>query len=193
MKRMELIAAAMLALAAGHARAEEAYPPPDAPQAQPVEAQAAESAGWSDAAPAGQWVYTEQYGWIWMPYGDAYSYVPPDAGEPYEYVYYPAYGWTWVVAPWIWGYGPWPYFGIYGAASFGWYGLGYWRTPWRWNYRPAPFPGRIGTPVRGFRPNAAPGPGRTFGPRPAPRSGFSGFAGHPHSAGGGGHARGGHR
>jgi hypothetical protein len=41
------------------------------------------------AVPAGQWVYTQQYGWVWMPYGDAYSYVPPDGqGQPYEYVVY---------------------------------------------------------------------------------------------------------
>src|ERR1700694_2639861 len=79
-------------------------PAPDAPpQTQAPDAQTASS---------GQWVYTQQYGWVWMPYGDAYSYVPPDGeGEPYEYVYYPSYGWTWGVGPWVWGYGPLPEFG----------------------------------------------------------------------------------
>jgi hypothetical protein len=76
------------------------------------------------AAP-GQWVYTGQYGWVWMPYGDGYTYVPSEGGVPNMYVYYPAVGWTWVVAPWIWGWGPSPYWGIYGTVGFGWYGYGY--------------------------------------------------------------------
>jgi hypothetical protein len=86
-----------------------------------------------------------------MPYGDAYSYVPPEGeGQPYEYVYYPSHGWTWVVAPWIWGFGPWPYFGVYGPAHFGWYGHGWRRSPWRWRFRPAaPFHG--GFASHGFR------------------------------------------
>ncbi|MBX3155312.1 MAG: hypothetical protein KF773_04900 [Deltaproteobacteria bacterium] len=60
----------------------------------------------------GQWVYTEQYGWVWMPYSDAYVYTPEYAtgGYPYQYVYYPSYGWTWLVAPWIWGIGITPFF-----------------------------------------------------------------------------------
>ena len=89
----------------------EAPPPPSAkPPASPAQQQAAEA----QTASSGQWVHTQQYGWVWMPYGDAYSYVPPEGeGQPYEYVYYPSHGWTWVVAPWIWGFGPWPYFGVY--------------------------------------------------------------------------------
>ncbi|HET6438973.1 MAG TPA: hypothetical protein VFG59_12975 [Anaeromyxobacter sp.] len=72
-----------------------------------------------------------------MPYGDTYSWVPPDGyGEPYAYVYYPDYGWTWVVAPWVWGIGPWPFFGVLGPVRFGWYVHGWWHTPWRWHYRP---------------------------------------------------------
>ncbi len=76
-------------------------------------------------APTGQWVYTDQYGWVWMPYGDAYSYVPSNGAEPDMYVYYPSVGWCWVVAPWLWGFGPLPFFGIYGPWHFGWYGHGY--------------------------------------------------------------------
>ena len=78
-------------------------------------------------APSGQWVYTSQYGWIWMPYGDAYAYVPVGGAAPDMYVYYPAVGWTWVVAPWVWGLGPRPYFGVYGFARFAWYGRGFGR------------------------------------------------------------------
>lgn len=139
------------------------------------------------AASSGQWVSTQQYGWVWMAYGDAYSYVPPDGdGEPYAYLYYPAYGWTWVVAPWIWGFGPWPHFGVIGATHFGWFGHGWWRTPGRWRFRPAPFHG-------GFAFN------NRFGPAPF-RGGFvghgtaggHGFVAHGHFAGGGGGGRGGH-
>src|SRR5690242_3218562 len=75
------------------------------------------------AAPStsGQWVYTSQYGWVWMPYGSAYTYLPASA-YPDMYVYAPAFGWRWVVAPWVWGIGPHPYFGVYGWNRFAWYG-----------------------------------------------------------------------
>ena len=89
------------------------------------------------AAPApgrtGQWVYTQQYGWVYMPYGQAYTYVPPsDNGYPYMYLYYPRYGWTWVAAPWVWGWGPRPHFGACtGYRYYHWYPY---RRPWF--YRP---------------------------------------------------------
>ena len=139
--------------AAAPATAPVAAPEPPATPAAPPE---------SPAPPSGQWAYTQQYGWLWMPYGDAYTSLPPDGdGEPYEYVYYPSLGWTWVVAPWIWGFGPWPFFGIHGPYAFGWYGHGWWRSPWRWHFRPGPFAG-------GFA---------FHGVRPAPAHGFSPFAG----------------
>ncbi len=113
-------------------------------------------------APPGQWIYTQQYGWVWMPYADDYTYVPPDGyGEPYAYVYYPVYGWTWIAAPWVWGFGPWPYFGVHGPVFFAWYRHGWWRSPWHWHFAPSfafhgvrPVPGRgaivwRGAPVRG--------------------------------------------
>ena len=66
-------------------------PPP--PHAQPIEPPAAENAPRSPAPapapPAGQWVYTRQYGWLWMPYEQAYTYVVPDAALAYMFVYYP--------------------------------------------------------------------------------------------------------
>ena len=74
-------------------------------------------------APAtGQWVYTSQYGWVWIPYGSQYTYTPTAAGVyPSEYVYYPTYGWTWVTAPWVFGWGIQPFFGVYGPYHYGWY------------------------------------------------------------------------
>jgi hypothetical protein len=177
--------------------AQPAEPPPTTP---PPPAQVR-----GPTTPAGQWIYTDQYGWIWMPYSDGYTYVPPDGyGEPYAYVYYPLYGWTWLAAPWVWGFGPWPYFGYYGPARFAWYGHGWWRNPSRWSYvpsrpgprtlptwrgsagygvsRPAPFRG--GAVVRGGGYYTSPGGGRGAVP--------SGGAG-SHGAGARGWGRGGRR
>jgi hypothetical protein len=110
-------------------------PPPAPPAVQPPPPQPAPSEA---AVPSGQWVYTSQYGWIWMPYSSDYSSVPSDGwGEPYLYVYYPAWGWCWIGAPWVWGVGPWPWFGPVGPRHFYWYTTGWWRQPWRWHYTPA--------------------------------------------------------
>jgi hypothetical protein len=107
-------------------------PPPEVTPGPPVtEPAQPEQAPLVQQAPApsgsGQWVYTSQYGWIWMPYGNAYTYAPAGGAAPDMYVYYPAFGWTWVVAPWVWGLGPQPYFGVYGPARFAWYGRGFGR------------------------------------------------------------------
>ena len=107
---------------------------------------------------SGQWVYTGQYGWVFMPYGAGYTYLPASA-YPDMYVYYPAYGWRWVVAPWVWGIGPRPYFGVYGGTRFGWYGHGYGR--W-YGYRGGPVwaargwgrPGWYGSPAHRVYPGA---------------------------------------
>lgn len=118
-------------------------PPPETPPPSPPQAKGSEQ----PAPSSGQWVFTEQYGWIWMPYGDAYSYAPEDGkGEPYVYVYYPAVGWTWVVAPWIWGWGPLPHC-VLGCWHFRWYGHG-WGPAWR-GFRPAPY--RRGFVFHGYR------------------------------------------
>jgi hypothetical protein len=84
--------------------------------------QATPRAAGSGAVPPGQWVYTEQYGWLWMPYSEAYTYAPAGAVDPYMYVYYPTVGWTWLVAPWVWGWGPSPFFGFYTPWRFAWFG-----------------------------------------------------------------------
>jgi len=100
--------------------------PPQQPPAPPVQAQspsqAQQPAGPAQAAGGGQWVYTSEYGWIWMPYGNQYTYEgAANDAYPYSYVYYPSYGWTWLAAPWVWGWGPYPYFGPRGPGGFGWY------------------------------------------------------------------------
>ena len=120
----------------------EAPPTPPDPVPPPPSEQPSPGAH-PNAAPPGGWVYTQQYGWVWMPYGDAYWYVPPNGyGQPYQYIYYPTGGWVWVAAPWIWGIGPWPWFGVVRPARFGWYAFGWWRVPWRW-HRPVPFRGVV--------------------------------------------------
>lgn len=105
--------------------ATQAPAPPEAqPQAEP------------SSAPAGEWVFTGEYGWLWMAYGDAYTFTPDyEYGDPYMYVYYPAVGWTWVVAPWLWGRGPMPYFVAGGGVKFVWHGCG-WGEHWHGD-RPA--------------------------------------------------------
>jgi len=86
-------------------------PPPPATATNPA----------SPPAPDGQWVYTNQYGWLWMPYGQPYTYVRPDSDVAYVYAYYPAYGWRWVDSPWVFGLGPAPYWGVRGRVGFAWY------------------------------------------------------------------------
>jgi hypothetical protein len=148
---------------------EEAPPPADdAQQPAPAPPQVAQAPA-PQGTPEGQWVQTDQYGLVWMPYADAYTYVPPDGyGEPYMYVYCEPYGWSWLAAPWVWGFGPWPHFGVYGFAHFGWYGHGWWRTPGRWHWAPGRFHGGWGG-GRGFPSRSFPGSG---GARSAP--GFRG-------------------
>jgi hypothetical protein len=105
---------------------------PPAPPAPPPEQESVEPtpgvAVPTQPASQGQWVYTDQYGWIWMPFAQSYTYLPTTGAVPQMYVYYPSVGWTWVVAPWVWGLGPQPYFGVVGPARFVWWGrgLGHW-------------------------------------------------------------------
>jgi hypothetical protein len=81
--------------------------------------------------PPGQWVFTNQYGWVWMPYGNDFTAGPVfDGGDPCMYVYSGVWGWRWVAAPWVFGIGPAPYWGVYGYARFGWYGRPWFGHPW---------------------------------------------------------------
>jgi hypothetical protein len=98
-------------------------PPPTSPPptAQPMEPHAgvANSTPGSPGVP-GEWVNTNQYGWVWVPYDQQYTHVVEDSGVAYEFVYYPSFGWRWVVAPWVLGIGPGPYF-MHGPRRFAWY------------------------------------------------------------------------
>ena len=127
-----------------------AAPPP--PSAQPIELhqqQPPTSAAPPQAPtppPAGQWVYTQQYGWLWMPYDQRYTYVVDSSALAYEYAYYPAYGWGWVVAPWILGFGSVPHWGTFGPGRFAWYahpwfrvGTTHLRPSWGLGARPGGF------------------------------------------------------
>jgi hypothetical protein len=131
-------------------------PPPQVPQAQ--------------AAPGGQWVHTQQYGWVWMPYGNQYVYTPEDtsgSANPYAYVYYPTYGWTWLAAPWVWGWGPHVYFSIGRPGYFGWYHHRHFVGGYRGHGFVRGFRGPVyrGGFVRGYR-------------APVYRGGFRGGVGH---------------
>ena len=99
-------------------------PPPPPPETSPPEYPATPGAPPPQpaAAPAGEWVYTAEYGWLYMPLDRQFVYIPPDPHVfPEEYVYYPAYGWRWVVSPWVYGYGPQPRWGRAGPTVFVWY------------------------------------------------------------------------
>src|SRR6185295_4909704 len=55
-------------------------PPPAQPPAPPAQAEVQQPAQPQAVAPsaaqpaaAGQWVYTSEYGWVWMPYGAQYT------------------------------------------------------------------------------------------------------------------------
>jgi len=75
----------------------------------------------------GQWVYTAQYGWLWMPFAPQFVHVPMGGAPPQMFVYYPFFGWQWAVAPWVWGLGPQPYWGVHGVVRFPWWGRGFGR------------------------------------------------------------------
>jgi hypothetical protein len=97
-----------------------APPAPPPPMAQPP----------AEAPPpeGGQWIYTSQYGWLWMPYSRDYTYVSGDGGAAYEYAYYPNGGWRWVNAPWVLGWGPSPYWGRLGPRHYVWYSRPWFRV-----------------------------------------------------------------
>jgi hypothetical protein len=69
----------------------------------------------------GQWVYTGQYGWTYMPYAQPYTYVAPSGELAYTYVYGPGLGWRWALSPWVLGWGPRPWWGVRSYRRFVWY------------------------------------------------------------------------
>jgi hypothetical protein len=111
--------------------ADPTWTPPAAPEPPPPPQAAAHNHAYAygtpapavvvPAAPAGQWVYTNQYGWIWIPYSASYTYVP-SAQVAYTYAYYPRHGWRWISTPWVLNVGPTPHWGRLGPSRFDWYG-----------------------------------------------------------------------
>jgi hypothetical protein len=113
-----------------------APPPPTAAPQQPATPALTTPVRVAAPAPEGQWVFTQQYGWVYMPYAQSYTYVPA-VGDPLVYVYYGSAGWRWVRAPWLIGTGPSPYWGPMGYVRFAWYA-----RPWfarRIVYRPGSY------------------------------------------------------
>ena len=139
-------------------------PPPPAVNPPPQPQQQAPS----QTLPTGQWIYTQQYGWVYAPYDQNYTYVDPDATAAQMYVYRPTVGWGWYVSPWVLSVGPRPYWGSWGPNRFVWYS-----HPW-FHARP-----RYYGPGWGPRNNVY-GP-RRWGPGPAHA--------HPRGAWGGGGRR----
>jgi hypothetical protein len=169
--------------------------PPAQPPAPPVQSQAQaqpqiqQSAAVAPESQSGQWVYTSEYGWIWMPYGNQYTYEGTTSDPyPYSYVYYPSYGWTWLAAPWVWGWGAYPYFGLRGPMGFGWY-VGLYRSGHGWGGYRGGGPRGITGVIRGGNPSA--GAARAASGYHA-ASGFRGNSGSVSHGGFAGHAGGGH-
>ncbi|MGA8890720.1 MAG: hypothetical protein WB493_04065, partial [Anaeromyxobacteraceae bacterium] len=116
------------------------------------------------SAPAGQWVFTSQYGWVWMPHGTSFTFVPTGGGTPNMYVFWPSVGWSWVIAPWVWGWGPMPWFGFAGWGGYPWWGWGF--GTWYGFARPYAYAGWYGGGWYGGGRWHGVGPGFPAPPRP---------------------------
>lgn len=111
----------------GAPAAPQAYAAPQAPAAPdaPVVVQYSAPQG-PQVAPGpgggqGQWVFTTQYGWIWTPYAQNYTYVDQVGELALTYAFYPSYGWRWLPSPWVLGFGPTPYWGSFGYSAYAWH------------------------------------------------------------------------
>ena len=171
--------------------------PPPQPPAPPVQSPRQTQPEMQQSAPAaqapggGQWVYTSEYGWIWMHYGNQYMYEGSASDAyPYSYVYYTSSGWMWLAAHWVWGWGEYPYFGPRGPGGFGWY-AGLYRAGYGWGrYRGGGYGWGGGARAGNggaYRAAAGYSGGSRAGAGGSSRGGFSGHGGF-----GGGHG-GGHR
>jgi hypothetical protein len=96
-------------------------PPPQVVYQQQQEEAPPPPAQWVYSYPTGQWVFTSEYGWLWVPAGAATSGAD---GVPYTYLYTPSYGWNWYVSPW--GAGAYHY-GLW--VRHPWHPVG-WRGGW---------------------------------------------------------------
>src|SRR5918911_129514 len=84
----------------------------------------------------GEWVYSNDYGWVWRPYSTSINSY--NDWVPYRYghwVWCPPYGWTWVGdEPWGWApyhYGRWVYYNDGWCWAPRGYGYNYKRAWWR--------------------------------------------------------------
>jgi hypothetical protein len=156
-----IAATAALAFGATSVRAQDEAPLPAQEQTPPV--QTAPPTQTAAPQPGGQWVYTTEYGWVWVPEGSTAS---PVGDEPYVYLYTPVHGWTWYVSPW--GVGP--------------FYAGPWlHRPWAWHYAP-----RVWSGHAWFAPRVYTGP-RAYG------GFHGGYQGGFHGGGYHGGFHGGHR
>lgn len=106
-------------------------PPPESQQKQQQNA--------APVAVNGQWVFTQQYGWVYAPYEQQYTYVTDDVSTAWMFMYRPVVGWSWLGAPWVIATGPRPFWGNWGP-----YRYAYYANPW---FRPrAPFVHYYGRP-----------------------------------------------
>ena len=124
--------------------------PPLAGQEPGTRQQAAQgpAEGAVQGAVQGQWLYTDRYGWIWVPAGSEATTLN---AQPYVYLYAPTYGWTWFVSPW--GFGPYhtgPWVRARGAAS--WHGPGL-RAPYHPYAGPRVWYGYHGVVTHAYQPS----------------------------------------
>jgi hypothetical protein len=128
----------------------------------------------------GQWVFTQQYGWVYAPYDQTYTYVTDDVSAASMYAYRPTIGWAWIASPWVISVGPRPYWGTWGP-----YRYAYYSHPW---FRVRPHYGSVhyyGRPNYYY--HAAPPPRAHYYYRGPGWRGPAGGGGWHH--GGGGHHR----
>jgi hypothetical protein len=165
----------LVALSGGSAAAQSApdvYPQPPA-QAPPASLDV-------EVPAAGQWVWVDGQGYVWVPEGTT-SYALDDT--PYVYVYTPSYGWSWCISPWGFGpysYGAWVHRPWY--ADHGWRGGALPRYGGRGFRTRGGYGARGGHAVGGTR-----GAAHYRGVRSAPHYGGARVA--PHRGGGGGGGR----
>jgi hypothetical protein len=143
--------------------------PNDAPSPPPYESALAPpsmppaSAAGVPVPSQGQWIYTDRYGWIWVPAGSEATTV---AAQPYVYLFAPTYGWTWFVSPWGFGpyrAGPW----VHARGALPRVGVGP-RAPYRYYGGPRVWYGYHGVTPHAYQPTF----GAHFSPgRGAPQGG----------------------
>jgi hypothetical protein len=101
------LGAAVLGLGLTSTAVAQPAPPPPQVQIRPHEEAPNPDTRWVHTYPTGQWVYTTDYSWVWVPEASSTTVVE---GVPYVHLYTRAHGWNWYVSPWGVGayhYGQW--------------------------------------------------------------------------------------